>query len=150
MRKGRVKCHRESAAVVTRASCGHLFLTACMVTSLLLFPNPEPHHLTSIHGSSFLPGLPASRLSSLQPSLHTIARAQLMQLNPDHTLFMLRNPQQLPTAHRLTLSFPTSLLKTVHSWSKSFHASGYQLHLTIYLGLNMLCTFLPMNHYFPC
>lgn len=42
------------------------------------------------------PCLP-SLLAAAQPSRHCQSTTHL-----DHTLFMLRNPQQLPTAHRLT------------------------------------------------
>lgn len=94
-------------------NCVHFSPTPCAVTSPLLCPDARPHHLTPIHCSSFLPGLPAC-LSSPRPSLHTIARTILLQLNSNHTLLMLRKPQQLPAAPKLISCIPTSLLKNIH------------------------------------
>lgn len=47
---------------------------------------------------------PAQPLHHCQSTIHTA----------DHTLFLLRSPQQLSVARKLTFSIPTSLLKTIH------------------------------------
>lgn len=83
---GCCSCHKSQLwASFSDCMYGH-------ISTALPKPRASSPHIHSC--SSFLPGLPASRLSSLQPSLHAIARAQLMQLNRDHTL---RNPQQKPS-----------------------------------------------------
>lgn len=109
-----------------RANCVHLFPTPRTVASSLLCPDTGPHHPTPIHCSSWPPLTPA------QP-FHQ-SRALLLQLNSDHTdpIFMLRSPQQLPTACKLISSSPTS---TEDHPRAGTNPSRYQNTSSIWLGL---------------
>lgn len=117
-------------------------LTSCNVTSPLLFPDPEPHHLTSVCGRSFLPGPPASSCPPASPYASPAFTPLPERCScgcSDHTLFMLRNPRQLPTAaHKLALRLPSHTGTPSTGYSRSL-----QLHLTICVGLSASCTFLP-------